>query len=160
MAGGHLIQHVEGHENGVHLMTTPEGKNFKVTSLHHQMFGYPLPDNARLLGWSTEKYSKKAFEELALYQWSFHNRFKDDENCNVIRYRSGSSIVKSYSPYEPHNDEPEFEPEVVYLPSINSLAVQYHPEMMPVESSGHQYYLDLIQSCLGVKKIATTKIAV
>lgn len=59
MTGGKLAQHVEGHGIGfhsMHLVTTNEGEQYAVNSVHHQMV---LPsDEHELLAWS-EKRSPK-----------------------------------------------------------------------------------------------------
>jgi len=39
----------------------------------------------------------------------------------------------------------EYEPEVVWYEGNRSLCVQYHPEYMPEESEGYQYFLELIE---------------
>lgn len=50
-AGGKLIQDVDGHGNGSHMITTDEGGDFLVTSCHHQMM-YPFDINHKMLAWS------------------------------------------------------------------------------------------------------------
>lgn len=57
----------------------------------------------------------------------------EPKRSNVYEYGSGS--VKQI----------KFEPEVVYYRSINSLAVQYHPEWMDKGSNGVLYYKRLLQ---------------
>ncbi len=52
--GGKLVQHVTGH-GGDHMINTSDGKQFMVTSTHHQMM-FPI-GNFELLGWSTIKRS-------------------------------------------------------------------------------------------------------
>jgi gamma-glutamyl-gamma-aminobutyrate hydrolase PuuD len=39
----------------------------------------------------------------------------------------------------------ELEPEVVYYPDTRCLAVQYHPEYMPRNTAGWQYFQTLIK---------------
>jgi len=56
LAGGYLYQDVSGHHSN-HLVDTYDGKRFKVTSCHHQMFGLPLPPDSIPLMWSTEPQS-------------------------------------------------------------------------------------------------------
>lgn len=52
--------------------------------------------------------------------------------------------------YKTHELVPDMicEPEVVYYPDSRSLAVQYHPEYMPMESDGYQYFLSLLSKLL------------
>lgn len=55
IAGGKLIQHVNGH--GVsHKVSTSEGEEFMTTSVHHQMM-VPWDVDHKLLAWSTERRS-------------------------------------------------------------------------------------------------------
>lgn len=53
VAGGKLIQHVNGHNTGSHLVTTKQGEIFSVTSAHHQMM-YPWDVPHELLAWSRD----------------------------------------------------------------------------------------------------------
>lgn len=108
MAGGYLYQHTTGHTKGQHKATTKDGQVFFVTSAHHQMFGFPLPDKAELLAWSTNRHSD-TYETAA-------------------------------GPQAP----PEVEPEVVWLPTIQSLAVQWHPEWMNNDYIANVFYQGLI----------------
>lgn len=57
--GGFLIQHVNNHSNGRHLIKTREGETMETTSLHHQMmFPFNLDDSDyEILAWSKEKLS-------------------------------------------------------------------------------------------------------
>lgn len=55
LAGGRLIQHVNGH-GGSHLMDTSEGESIMTTSVHHQMM-YPYDVEHELLAWSATKRS-------------------------------------------------------------------------------------------------------
>ena len=50
LAGGRLIQHVNGH-SGSHMMETSEGDLIRTTSVHHQMM-YPFDVECELLAWS------------------------------------------------------------------------------------------------------------
>lgn len=72
MAGGYLYQNVSGHNMG-HIAETHDGEKFKVTSCHHQMFGLPLPDKAKLLMWSEEKRSE-------------HYSIQENEEANTPEY--------------------------------------------------------------------------
>lgn len=51
MAGGRLIQHVNGH-GGSHLMETSDGTNVMTTSVHHQMM-YPFEVDHKMLAWAS-----------------------------------------------------------------------------------------------------------
>jgi putative glutamine amidotransferase len=59
LAGGKLIQHVEGH-SGDHDVTTLDNFTFRTNSIHHQMINpYVLPaKDYKILAWSTKKLSK------------------------------------------------------------------------------------------------------
>jgi putative glutamine amidotransferase len=52
LAGGALIQHVNGH-GGSHRVNTADGRSFLVNSLHHQMM-YPEGTNHNVVAWSSE----------------------------------------------------------------------------------------------------------
>lgn len=56
MAGGKLVQHVTNH-GGEHPVTTYQGKQFNVSSVHHQMM-YPWDIEHDMLAWSAEPYSE------------------------------------------------------------------------------------------------------
>lgn len=55
MAGGKLVQHVEGH-HGNHLIETSEKRILTVNSLHHQM--QMPPEDAEILAWASPSKSK------------------------------------------------------------------------------------------------------
>lgn len=55
VAGGKLVQHVNNH-GGSHPVTTIDGKQFKVSSVHHQQM-YPWDVEHDMLAWSSERYS-------------------------------------------------------------------------------------------------------
>ena len=52
-AGGSLIQHADGHDNGEHFIDTYNNAYFKVSSSHHQMM-YPFKVKHELLAWSAK----------------------------------------------------------------------------------------------------------
>jgi len=56
LAGGHLIQHVEGHGRS-HSVVTVDGREFKTNSMHHQMM-YPWDVEHVMVAWSKEHQSK------------------------------------------------------------------------------------------------------
>lgn len=52
MAGGKMMHHISGHDNGLHNIQLETGESVLVNSYHHQMV---LPDhNAKIIGWSSE----------------------------------------------------------------------------------------------------------
>lgn len=55
LAGGRLIQHVNGH-SGSHMMETSEGPTVRTSSVHHQMM-YPWDVDHQLLAWSEDNRS-------------------------------------------------------------------------------------------------------
>lgn len=57
LAGGKLVQHVDGH-GGTHAMTTDEGTQVSTSSVHHQMM-YPWDVDHELIAWSTTKRSTR-----------------------------------------------------------------------------------------------------
>lgn len=58
LAGGHLIQDVSGH-SGYHNVTTPDGRELSVNSIHHQMMVATDKVDHELLAWSTQARSKE-----------------------------------------------------------------------------------------------------
>lgn len=57
LAGGFLLQHVDNHGGYGHLVDTPDGRQFKVNSIHHQMMVAPKEVDHELLAWSTDQRS-------------------------------------------------------------------------------------------------------
>jgi len=55
MAGGKLVQHVNNH-GGAHPVVTADGKQFDVSSVHHQQM-YPWDVEHDMLAWSADQYS-------------------------------------------------------------------------------------------------------
>ena len=53
LSGGSLYQHVVNHANSGHLMKMKDGKEYHVSSAHHQMMN-PFGTKHELLGWSSE----------------------------------------------------------------------------------------------------------
>lgn len=56
LAGGRLVQHVNGH-GGSHLMETNEGRHITTTSVHHQMM-YPFDVDHVMLAWAAPNRSE------------------------------------------------------------------------------------------------------
>ncbi len=52
-AGGYLIQHTTGHSGYNHPVTTHDGKEFMVNSIHHQMMIVPKEVDHEVIAWST-----------------------------------------------------------------------------------------------------------
>lgn len=95
MAGGTLLQHVDGHQ-GQHTTFLSNGAVITVTSTHHQMMNpYVLKDSEyKIIG---------------------------------IAKKTISQYIDGYNEVVPLPDNfPE--PEIVYYPKINALAIQGHPE--------------------------------
>jgi gamma-glutamyl-gamma-aminobutyrate hydrolase PuuD len=66
VAGGKLVQHVNGHMSD-HMITTSDGKVFTISSSHHQMM-YPYGlTNHELLAWSNSSLSSVYLPETASY---------------------------------------------------------------------------------------------
>lgn len=61
LAGGKLIQHVDGHQED-HTITTDEGERISTSSVHHQMMR-PWDVEHKLLAWSTKQRSHRYFTE-------------------------------------------------------------------------------------------------
>lgn len=79
-AGGHLIQHIDGHE-GYHNVTTYDGQILNCSSSHHQMM-YPYnldKDEYTLLAW-TDKRSNTYLPEGKVYTGNMDKRiYKEPE---------------------------------------------------------------------------------
>lgn len=119
-AGGALFQHVNGHANGQHMMTTSTGEMFSTTSAHHQMLD--LKDvKHELLAWSTENLSRVYY---------------DSEQVTPFRVR-GEHAKGTFK-----------EPEVVFFPEIGGLAIQGHPEWASKSSRFVEYCNELITEYL------------
>lgn len=100
MSGGKLIQDVDGHAGSNHFMTTFDGNQIKVNSIHHQMINpYAIKGKSdyKILGWSTKRRSSKYL---------------------------GAKDKSVLLPYDFK------EIEAIYFPKINGIGFQYHPEMM------------------------------
>ena len=54
LAGGKLVQHVDGHNRGDHEVTTDDGRTIITTSLHHQMMWPYNGVEHKLIAWSRE----------------------------------------------------------------------------------------------------------
>lgn len=121
MAGGILVQDVDGHQ-GAHRIVTDDGRTLLSNSIHHQMM-YPWQVEHKLLGWS-------AIPKSTLYRG-----ISDDELAAWPKktYESESGPSDGY-----------VEPEVVYFPQFRCLAVQGHPEMLDAKCEFNRYVQELI----------------
>lgn len=63
LAGGYLMQHINGHAGPNHLVVTNDGQEFMVNSLHHQMM-VPANTNHTVLASSKERLSDVYWDEL------------------------------------------------------------------------------------------------
>jgi gamma-glutamyl-gamma-aminobutyrate hydrolase PuuD len=60
--GGSLIQHVDGHAGGTHLIRTFDGKLLATNSIHHQMMNLVGTEH-KLLGWAEHRQSNRYIVE-------------------------------------------------------------------------------------------------
>jgi gamma-glutamyl-gamma-aminobutyrate hydrolase PuuD len=127
MAGGSLVQDVTNHAGGQHTINVEwPGKEgdpgvISVTSSHHQMqYPFDLPKaEYKILGWGTDTRSS----HYAM------------DNKTVLLRAEASEQLKS-------------EPDVIWYPTINALAAQYHPEWMDEDSGGFLYFKELVSHYL------------
>jgi len=121
MAGGKLIQHVEGHTSShkidVHFEGNSRPSTFDITSTHHQMM-YPFNMNA---------------DKYALIGWSTMHR--------SMVYLDGDDNQMSLP-------EKFVEPEIIYYRLHRSLAIQGHPEYNNCSKDTKDLCLDLIETYL------------
>lgn len=114
LAGGYLMQHINGH-GGNHIVLTNDGKQFVTNSLHHQMMVPKTPDGAdvphELIAWMPELRSDVYWDE--------------DKKVD-------------------HAQEPEF----IYFNAVKGIAIQWHPEMMGVNSDANKYVANFIKEKL------------
>ena len=122
LTGGILVQHVTGHERD-HLITTIDNKTFSSSSLHHQMM-YPWGVEHDLIAWSN--YPKS----------SIYEGVTDSE-------------LERWSTAEYGKKQLPIEPEIVWFPTTKCLAIQGHPEMMPVDCFYNRYIETLTREKCG-----------
>ena len=99
-AGGKLIQHCDGHGNGRHAVLDIADDYYDVTSSHHQMMDV-TGTRHELVAWTAPALSSFYYGET---------------NETPKEIEMGLSTGKFR------------EPEVVFFPDINALAIQGHPE--------------------------------
>ena len=124
-AGGTLIQHVTGHGNWhghTIQVPAPDGRaDFMVAStVHHQMmYPFMLPkDHFDLLGWTPRKLS---------------TRYLDGKDRDFPIGQNNTAFK---------------EPEIVWFPKIQALAIQGHPEYMKIREKFVKHSRKLVQSYL------------
>ena len=120
MSGGALIQDCLNHSiSSYHPILTSSGVKMLMTSTHHQMM-YPFETHHELIAWA---------EDLS------HGRFEYDHHSMCLKLN--------------HEGVLEKEPEIVYFPDTNALAVQGHPEyFQDVYAPPVQFVRDLISNRL------------
>lgn len=127
MSGGFLVQDVDGH-GWSHRVTAYNGDTFMASSLHHQMM-YPWDVDHKLLAWSTQPRSPD------------YKGISDDEWKKWPRRM-----------YEELKSDDVIEPEIVFFPKTNCLAVQGHPEMMAPNCAHNQF----VKKCIDELYLHTT----
>lgn len=120
MAGGILVQHVDGHSSGGHRITTTTGDKFMVTSAHHQMM-YPWNVTHDLLAWSSVP-----------------------RGTDYLGLEESEMAVWPTTMFEEGKEPGLLEPEVIWFSTIKCLAVQGHPEWMDNECAFNIYLKRLI----------------
>ena len=115
LSGGKLVQHVSGHSSS-HDMETEDGLIMDTSSLHHQMM-YPWNVDHELIAWSSPPLS------------SYHQGETVDEDLVAPVERGGLPV----------------EPEIVFFPETNALAIQGHPEYRNPDTPFVKYCNQLIK---------------
>ena len=119
-AGGRLIQHCTGHVSGDHKVITRDGKEYGVTSSHHQMLDVH-GTNHELLAWTPTRLSSVYYQE-------------DSHPSTHVSEQLLEGTFK--------------EPEIVFFPTIKGLAIQGHPEWADKNSTFVAETLSLVQEFL------------
>ena len=127
LSGGKLVQHVNNHAGQWHDIRTNTNDKYYVSSAHHQM-QWPWKVPHTILAWAEEPLSDVYVGTI------------EDEELYFPKaaYRS---ITKGEQPRL-------IEPEVVFYPQTDSLAIQYHPEFMSFSALGVQYAKKLVKEYL------------
>lgn len=83
---------------------------------------------------------------------SSHHQMFDLHSIDPCEYELLAWCEPRSDRYERETDDDvggyKVDPEVVYFPDTNQLAVQYHPEWMSTESPGYKYFDKLVQERL------------
>lgn len=123
LSGGSLIQHVTGHVCSTgHFMATKDSHHFAVTSHHHQMM-YPFDmkeDEFELIGWAASR---------------------DHPRPMFLSDRYLGADDRDHFP-------PDTEPEIVWFPVTQSIAIQGHPEWATPNGMYQNYCRDLVRKYL------------
>jgi gamma-glutamyl-gamma-aminobutyrate hydrolase PuuD len=119
-SGGNLVQHVENHANGNHLIEFTKGSSpLMITSTHHQMM-YPYnlrPNKYELIAWSSKHMSNVYL------------------NGNNQQIKVGDKFL---------------EPEIVYYKDTNSLCIQGHPEYPNCPDQTKKVCMNIIKKHLDI----------
>lgn len=110
LAGGKLIQDVNGHQGG-HSMTTFDGITVQTNSIHHQMinpYAIKNPQDYKILAWSTKRRSNRylgAKEKSIFLPWDF----KEIESVyfpkiNALGYQYHPEMMGTSKSYQPAMD--------------------------------------------------------
>lgn len=121
LAGGTLVQDTTGHGRS-HPIVTKDGREYWMTSLHHQMLMPEKTDHV-LIAWAKERLSK-------------HYLGQNDEEL----YGHDPDAMGRYQFPKDHK-----EPEIVWFPKIKGLAIQGHPEAFPIDHPTVDYCNELVQ---------------
>lgn len=105
-AGGGLIQHCGGHNNGTHEIEDYKGAKYQATSSHHQMMDV-----------------HGTIHELIASPSNPRSSFYYGETSDTPAHIAKGLSTGTFS-----------EPEIVFFPHINALAIQGHPEWMNKDS--------------------------
>ena len=119
--GGHIIQHVKGHNCGRHVMIAKAGPTAEemaiyTTSVHHQMMNpYVLP--------------KEDWASLAWMKTPLSNKYRGQEDKKI----KISNLYKDWR-----------EQEIVWFPKTHCLCIQGHPEYYANDTSMFVYFCRLL----------------
>lgn len=131
MAGGTMVQHLrKDHGGGRHLAHTRDGKQFVVTSSHHQMI---VPGKGgRVLSWADEMLPMDAL----VYDGDLIEALGP---CGSVWPGNVQALVT----------------EAVYYPEHRIFGVQHHPEWQDLDEEAPQWTLRMIRELLLGEKTAS-----
>ena len=116
MAGGKLVQ--DSNHPGSHIIHTYDGQELRTNSLHHQQFLVEPSITGLVEG-----------EDFKIIAWT--NKLS---KYHLDQYDQDYNFPADYK-----------EPEIAIYPKIKGFAIQWHPEMMDVESPAVQYTLEQLK---------------
>lgn len=119
LSGGKLVQDMRHPSN--HRIKTYDGKELTVTSSHHQQFLLKEEETGLIEG-----------TDYKLIGWA--------EKLSPFHLNGNNKDYQFSSDYK--------EPEIVYFPNTNSLAIQSHPEWQELEHPTVKYLQNLVQQLL------------